>query len=82
MKPQGYKLIVTYSESRAEKLYQDIRFYTPEVYLYPAKDVLFYNADIHGNATQKKRLEIIKRIVEGENAVVITTIDGLMDKLP
>ena len=77
-----YKLIVTYSESRAEKLYQDIRFYTPEVYLYPAKDVLFYNADIHGNATQKKRLEIIKRIVEGENAVVIMTIDGLMDKLP
>ncbi len=77
-----FSLIVTYDRSRAEKLYQDYRFYEKDVYLYPAKDALFYYADVHGNLTSAKRLEIIKRIYKNERTVVITTVDGLMDRLP
>ncbi len=77
-----FLLIVTYDESRAEKLYEEYRFYNKNVYLYPAKDALFYYADVHGNATVRKRLEIFKRIYEEKETVVITTIDGLMDKIP
>lgn len=75
-------VLVTYDDSRAEKLYSDYRFYDKNVYIYPAKDALFYYADIHGNATSRKRLEIVKRIINNERAVVILTIDALMDKIP
>ena len=78
----AFTLVVTYDEARAEKLYEDYRFLDRNVFIYPAKDALFYYADVHGNATARKRLEIIKRIKEGAPSVIITTIDGLMDKIP
>ncbi len=76
------KLIVTYDERRARQIVEDFRFYDRNVFFYPAKDALFYYADIHSNATVKERLGIFKRIAEGENITVVTTIEGLMDKIP
>ncbi len=75
-------LIVTYDEARADQLYQDYRFYDRDVFIYPAKDVLFYYADVHGNLAARKRLEIIKRIQDRERSVIILTVEGLMDRIP
>lgn len=75
------KLIVTYSEERAQKLYEDYRFYDREVLYYPPKDVLFYSADVHGAATQNQRLEVIKEVLQKGSATVVTTIDGGLDRL-
>ena len=77
-----FSLIITHDAARAEKLYEDYKFYDRDVYLYPAKDALFYYADVHGNLTSTRRLEILKRIYKNERTVIITTIDGVMDKLP
>jgi transcription-repair coupling factor (superfamily II helicase) len=77
-----FALIVTYDEARADKLYSDYKFLSRDVFIYPAKDALFYYADVHGNATTQRRLEIIRRLSEGRDTVVITTVDGLMDKMP
>lgn len=77
-----FRLIVTYDEKRAREIADDYRFYDRNVFYYPAKDALFYYADIHSNATVRERLEIFKRIAEGERTTVVTTIDGLMDKIP
>ncbi len=77
-----FSLIITYDTARAEKLFDDYKFYDRDVFLYPAKDALFYYADVHGNLTGAKRLEILKRIYKNERTVIITTIDGVMDKLP
>ena len=81
-KESRVKLIVTYSERRARQIEEDFRFYDKQVRYYPAKDLLFYYADIHGNATVKSRLDIFKDISSGERVTIVTTIDGLMDKLP
>ena len=75
-------LIVTYDDTRADQLYQDYRFYDRNVFIYPAKDVLFYYADVHGNLAARKRLEIIKRIQDKERTVIILTVEGLMDRIP
>ena len=56
------KLIVTYDEKRARELVSDYKLFDREVYYYPAKDALFYYADIHSNETAKNRLEIIRHI--------------------
>ncbi len=79
---KNIRLIVTYDEKRAREIASDYRFYDRNVFYYPAKDLLFYYADIHSNTTVRNRLEIFKRISEGEEVTVVTTIDGLMDKLP
>ena len=33
-----WKLIVTYDDQRARELYEDYRCFSPDVYLYPARD--------------------------------------------
>ena len=43
-----YKLIVTSGESKAKQMYEEYRFLKETVYLYPAKDLLFYHADLRG----------------------------------
>lgn len=73
------RVIVTYSELKAKEIYEDYKLYDPNVYLYPAKDVIFYSADIHGNAIVRDRLRILKRLIEKEPTTIITTLDGGMD---
>ncbi len=84
---EGYKrtLIVLSGEDKAKKLYEEYRFLNPNTSYYPAKDLLFYQADIHGKQLVKQRMETLQLMMEeakGENVTVITTIDGFMDKLP
>ncbi len=76
-----YKVIVTYNDLKAKEIYEDYRLYEREVYLYPAKDIIFYSADIHGNAIVRERLKILSRIIEKKDATIIVTLDGGMDRL-
>lgn len=76
-----WKLIVTYDESRARELYEDYRYFHSQVYLYPAKDLLFYSSNIHGNLLTKQRVQVLRHLAEGEGGTIVTTIDGLMDHL-
>ena len=40
------KLIVTFSDLRVKEILEDYRFYDRNVVAYPAKDLIFYQADI------------------------------------
>lgn len=74
------QIIVTYDEQRAKSMAEDYRMYDRNVMYYPAKDLMFFSADIHGNLILQERLHFIKRFLEGENITLITTIDGLSDR--
>ena len=76
------RLVVTYSEQRMEQLYEDFRFYDKAVYMYPSKDILFYSSDIHGNSITRRRMDIFRRLIEGEACTIILTVDALFDKMP
>ena len=73
-----YKLIVTFSDLKAKELYEDYQFYDRNVILYPAKDLIFFQADIHGNQLTMERVKCLRRLTEGTPLTVITTYDALM----
>ncbi|MDD6212445.1 MAG: transcription-repair coupling factor [Clostridiales bacterium] len=75
------RLIVTYNENRAREIYEDAKCFHPQVFLYPAKDVLFYQADVQGNLLSRERMAILRQILEQGSGTVITTIDGCMDRI-
>lgn len=76
-----WKLVVTYDDQRAREIYDDFRSFTENVWLYPAKDLLFYSADIHGNLMTRQRIAVWRHLMEEKEGVVVTTLDGLMDHL-
>lgn len=74
-------VIITYSEARAKSLLEDYRFYDKDAVYYPAKDFIFYNADVHSNLIVEQRIKAMREILEKENITVITTVDALADNL-
>ena len=73
------KVIVTYSDVRVKEIYEDYRMYDKNVRMYPAKDAIFYQADVHGNKITRDRIACLKRILMGLPCTIITTYGGLMN---
>ena len=67
-----YHLILADDERNAKEIYEDYRFYDKNVYFYPAKDLLFFQADIHGNLLIRQRMRVIRALLEQEEVTVVT----------
>ncbi|MCR5637874.1 MAG: transcription-repair coupling factor [Lachnospiraceae bacterium] len=75
-----YRIIVTYSDLRAKEILEDYKFYDRNVTVYPAKDLIFYQADVHSNDIVKERIKALRRLIEGRPMTVVTTFDSLMTR--
>ena len=82
MQSCSHVFILAENDLKARELYEDYRFYDPDVLLYPAKDLLFYQADIHSNLLDKQRMNVIKALLEKPKTAVILSIGGCMDCIP
>lgn len=80
-----FRLIITGDEVKAREMQEDSRFFDKSSIYYPAKDFIFYSADVHGNQLAGERLRCIQKIITAQdnktNITVITTIDGCVDML-
>ncbi len=74
----NYKIIVTYNDLKSKEIYEDYKFYDPNVIVFPAKDLIFYQADIHGNQLMTERMKCFRKILEKKPCTIITTFDSLM----
>ena len=72
------KLIITYNDLRAREIYEEYQFYDRNVILYPAKDLIFFQADIHGNKLTMERVKALRRMAEGRPITLVTTFAALM----
>ena len=59
-----FKVIITYDEAKAREIQEDATFFDKSAVYYPAKDFIFYSADIHGNQIVGERLKCISRIAK------------------
>lgn len=71
--------ILAENDLKAKELYDDYRFYDPEVLFYPAKDLLFYQADIQSNQLDRQRVRVLKALMEKKQTTVILSMGGAMD---
>ena len=81
-----YRLIVFSGEEKAKRAFDEYRFLDEDTYYYPARDLLFYHADIKGKYLLSQRMETVRSFLEcRENKTkisIITTADALLDGLP
>ena len=74
-------LIITYSDLRAKEIYENYRFFDRDVLYFPAKDLIFFQADIHSNLLEKQRIEVFRALVEKKDVTVVTTMAACMNHL-
>ena len=70
-------VILTHSDMEAKNIYEDLSFYTNDVYYFPAKEVVFYNIDAISGDLRWARLKVIKEILNSSNKIIVTSIDSL-----
>ncbi len=74
-------LIISPTELKAKALYEDMKLYDPDVFYYPARDMIFYHVDAAGNLLTRERLAVIRALTERKNVTVVTCVRGCMDRL-
>ena len=72
-------LVVSENDLTARTIYENVRFYDPDALLYPAKDLLFYQADIASNELDRQRMEVFRALTERESVTVVMPVTALMD---
>ncbi len=78
----GKRLIVTFQEQKAREFCEEYRFFCKNTAYYPAKDILFYQSDLRGNALTAERINALKMLAEEESCAIVTTFDALMNPMP
>ena len=73
-----FRLIIAPDDLRAHRITQDYEFFDRNVCEYPAKDMIFYQADIHGAESVARRLKCLRRIIERRPTTLVTTMAALM----
>ena len=76
--PYPERLILTPDEQSARRIAGEYRFYDRNTIYYPAKDLFFYQADLHGGALSDERLRVLRRLLQKESLTVVTTPDALL----
>ena len=75
-------LVIAENSFKAKEIYEDLSYFNKtSVCLYPAKDIIFYSADIKSRDIIKTRFGIISRLIAGEELTVVATVEALFDKL-
>lgn len=70
-------LILTHSDVEAKNIYEDLSFYVNDVYYFPTREVVFYNADAISGDLRWERLKVMKKITEKGKKIIITCIEAL-----
>ena len=73
-----YKIVIQPDDVKAKEVYEDYRFFDKDVVLFPAKDYIFFQADIRGKEMTRERMICFRKILSGEKVTIITTPDTFM----
>ncbi len=72
------RLIITHSEQRQREIYEALSLYDKKRLRYPAKDLLFFHADLKGKEQAAQRIEALRRLYSGQPCTIVSTFGALM----
>ncbi|MCD7716123.1 MAG: transcription-repair coupling factor [Lachnospiraceae bacterium] len=75
-------LIITYNDLRAKEMYENYRFFNRDVLYFPAKDLIFFQADLQSNLLEQQRIQVLKALAEFNSPLtIITTMAACMNRM-
>lgn len=75
-------LIVTYNEIQAKEILENIKAFTDKGEIFPKKEIVTYDYIAESKDLPYERIEVLTKIKEKRNPIIITTIEALLQKLP
>lgn len=78
---KGQMLLLAHNEIEARRLYEDIKTFDSRCVYFPIKEMVL-NVDVTSGEINAERLNTINRVLDGEELIVVTSIDSLLYKMP
>ena len=75
-------LIVTYNEIQAKEIIENVKAFTDKGDIFPKKEIVTYDYIAESKDLPYERIEVLSKIKEKRNPIIVTTIETLMQKLP
>jgi transcription-repair coupling factor (superfamily II helicase) len=69
--------VITHSDVECRAIYEDLNLYTPNVYYFPSKEVVFYNVYAVSGDLRWERLKVIKEMLTPGSKIIVTSVDAL-----
>ena len=73
--------IITYNELQAQKLVEDLSYFTSKVAYFPKKEIVTYDYIAESKDLPYERIESLNRIKNGNADVIVTTIEACMQEM-
>lgn len=75
-------VVVCPNVSSAKKFIQDMKFYSDkEIVFLPAREVIYYDVDVQSRETNNARVYAISKLVNNEEAILVTTTEALLQPM-
>ena len=75
------RLIVAPDDLRAREIYENYKLFDRNTYLFPAKDFIFYQADIRSSLLGQQRIQVLKALADSSASTIIVTAAALMNHM-
>lgn len=76
-------LLITYDEIRSRNLYEDIKnLGYGNAVIFPKREVFYYDVDAFSSERAIQRLDVLSRLNNEEDILVVSTLSSLLDKVP
>ena len=77
-------IVITYNEIEARNIINDLEFFTnnENIYFFQKKEISLYDYDAGSTDTLYERINVLNKIKNKKNIIIVTTIEALMQKLP
>ena len=74
-------MLVTYNEVQAQKIVNDIKYFTDKVCFLPKKEITTYDYIAESKDLPYERIEVLNKIFEEKNIIVVTSIEAVEQKI-
>ena len=74
-------IIITYNEIQARKISENIKYFTNNVRIFPKKEIITYDYIAESKELPYERIEVLNRIYDNKNTIIVTTIEAVMQKI-
>ena len=72
-------LIITYNEIQAKKIYDDVKQFEKNTFIFNKKDIVTYDYEVESYDNLYERIKILNEL--NKKCIVITTIEAAMQKM-
>lgn len=75
-------LIVTYNDTQAKRIYEDLTFFLgKEVVYFPAEPTFYHFAEAHSPDISVNRLQVLEKLIENKQVTVVASIEAITKKM-